>query len=558
MLASSHRVAVLTAALAAACSLTVATAGPKFRSDDPLAREPDSQDAAAVQESEIGLVYNLSYDLFVTAARPPDHVGAQNVNTIDEVPDSSWFTNRITARPLTSSEILDRATPGAPPADSKWIVIREKSSGFAPGFTARDAKGETWFVSFDPPSNPEGATAAMVIANKIFWALGYFQVETFLTTIDRQALQIDPDATVRRPSGKRTPMTQSDLDEVFERAARQPDGRYRAAAGRLLPGRVIGGFKYSGTRSDDPNDVVPHEHRRELRALRVFGAWTNLTDMKAGNTLDTVVTRDGRFVVMHYLQDVGSTFGMGANGPHDWDEGWEYLYQGDTTRKRLLSMGLWWSPWQTARYVEHPSIGRFEAESFDPLTWKPRVPTAAYIQMRDDDAFWAARRVMAFDDATIRALVATGEFSDPAVATQLTATLIARRDKIGRAYLTRINPIVGPALSVNDELSFDNAAVRAGFATTPSMYRAAWFTFDNATGATTSLGETRSAERSMSAPARLPAAPGAFVKIEIAADGAPHESWQRPVHVYFVRQQTGWKLIGFERLPDASGGGRPS
>jgi len=54
----------------------------------------------------------------------------------------------------------------------------------------------------------------------------------------------------------------------------------------------------------------------------------------------------------------------------------------------------------------------------------------------------------------------------------------------------------------------------------------------------------------MRAPARLPATPGTFVKIEIAAVGAAHESWQRPVQVYFVRQQTGWKLIGLERLPD--------
>ena len=89
---------------------------------------------------------------------------------------------------------------------------------------------------------------------------------------------------------------------------------FRAAAGRLLPGKVLGGFQYKGTRPDDPNDVVPHEHRRELRALRVFGAWTNLTDMKAGNTVDTIITEGGRGIVRHYLQDVGSTFGVGANG----------------------------------------------------------------------------------------------------------------------------------------------------------------------------------------------------------------------------------------------------
>ncbi len=62
---------------------------------------------------------------------------------------------------------------------------------------------------------------------------------------------------------------------------------------RLLAGKILGPFLYDGTRPDDPNDVVPHQHRRELRALRVFGAWTNLTDLKAGNTLDSLVSENG-------------------------------------------------------------------------------------------------------------------------------------------------------------------------------------------------------------------------------------------------------------------------
>ena len=73
---------------------------------------------------------------------------------------------------------------GAPPDPSKWVLIREKTSGAHPGFTAMDAKGETWFLEFDPPDFPEGATAAVAIATKIFWALGYNQVESFLTTFD--------------------------------------------------------------------------------------------------------------------------------------------------------------------------------------------------------------------------------------------------------------------------------------------------------------------------------------------------------------------------------------
>ena len=37
-------------------------------------------------------------DLFTSAATRRTNVKAQNINTIDEVPDSSWFTNRIYTR----------------------------------------------------------------------------------------------------------------------------------------------------------------------------------------------------------------------------------------------------------------------------------------------------------------------------------------------------------------------------------------------------------------------------------------------------------------------------
>jgi hypothetical protein len=534
---------------ALAAFVSVSAAGPKFYPDDPIAREPESQDASGAQPTEIGLMFEISYNLFVTANYKASGTRARNINTIDEVPDSSWFTNRIGARPMTSEELARGPILGRPPAPERWVLIREKSAGQNPGFTAKDADGETWFLGFDRLSNPEGPSGAVVVASKLFHALGYNQVETFLTTFDPAKAVIDASATMRRPSGARTPFTKDDLNEVLERVAKNADGSYRVAAGRLLPGKVLGGFRYEGTRPDDPNDIVPHEHRRELRALRVFGAWTNLTDLKAGNTLDTLMTENGRAIVKHVLQDVGSTFGM-ANGPHEWDIGWEHFYESDASRKRLYTFGFALSPWQTVPYVEYPSTGRFEGERFDPRTWKPQTPTTSYMELRADDAFWAARRVMAFTDDLIRAAVQTGAFSDAAAARHLADVLIERRDVIGRTYLPAINPIVNPRLEASNVLAFDNPAVSFGFAEAPSAYRAAWSRFDNATGTSQSIGETRGPTATLSAPAGLPTAPDSFIEVDIAAESAKHPTWAEPIRTFFRRTSQGWTLVGLERLPE--------
>ena len=541
---------ILVVGALATCARAVSTKGPRFYPDDPIAREPESQDAGKAQPYFIGSLYEMTTNLFVTAGYKPSDTRAQNINTTDEVPNSNWFTNRIGTTSVTVDELVRGPNSGAPPDPSHWILTREKTSGSHPGFTARDAKGATWFLEFDPPYFAEGATGAVAVATKIFWALGYNQVETFLTTFDLAHVDIDPEATIRRPSGARTRFTHDDMNAILEHVARKVDGTYRVVAGRLLPGRILGGFQYDGTRPDDPNDVVPHEHRRELRALRVFGAWTNLTDLKASNTLDTLVTANGRTVVKHYLQDVGSTFGM-CNDLHEWDLSYEHFVQGGTTRKRLFSFGIALSPWQTVDYVEYPSVGKFEGDVFDPRKWRPQTPTAAYLEMRDDDAFWAARRVAAFSDELIRAAVHTGEYTDPNAEKYLADVLIKRRDKVVRTYLTAANPIVNPRLDVSGLLTFENAALAADLASGPVTYHAAWFRFDNATGETQAISETQSATTTMDAPRGLPTAPGSFVGVDVSAAAETHPAWRRPVRAFFNRTAEGWRLVGLERNPSS-------
>ena len=524
-------------------------AEPRFYDDDPIAVEPETQNASQVNPWKIDLMYDLIRNQF---ARPGEPVGrrAQNINTIDEVPDSNWFTNRILARPISPDEAARGPATGKGPAPGTWKVTQTKKEGDAPGFTIRDGAGQTWFLQFDPKSNPEGATAAAVIANRIFWALGYFQAEYYLSELRLEQLKIDPEATFTPPSGKKRPLKLEDLQPVLNRAARKPDGSYRVFASGLLPGKILGGFRFYGTRPDDPNDVVPHEHRRELRSLQVFGAWTNLVDMKSLNTMDTLIKENGRARVRHYLLDVGSTFGMGANGPREWIESYEYLFEGDKLLKRLVSLGLYLQPWQTVPYEDNRSVGRFEGDQFDPEAWKTRVPASAVLRARDDDNFWAARRVMAFNDEMIRAVVKTGQFSDPAAEKLLADVLIKRRDRIGQFYLTCINPLVNFSLDHSGALTFENSAVKSGVAKAPAAYSASWSEFDNDTGVMRPLGETTGSAESVPAVSGLPAKPGSFVTVEVRAVDPPHPSWTKPVRTTYRRMENGWKLVGLERMEE--------
>ena len=68
---------------------------------------------------EIDLLVDLTYNLIVGRGGAGDR-RALNVNTVDEVPDSNWFTNRI-ARPgsgerLTPEAIANGPNTGAGPA----------------------------------------------------------------------------------------------------------------------------------------------------------------------------------------------------------------------------------------------------------------------------------------------------------------------------------------------------------------------------------------------------------------------------------------------------------
>ena len=84
--------------------------------------------------------------------------------------------------------------------------------------------------------------------------------------------------------------------------------------------------------------------------------------------------------------------------------------------------------------------------------------TTAYMELRNDDAFWAALKVGAFTDDMIRAIIHTGEFRDAADEKALADIMIKRRDKILKVYLPAVNPIVSPRMKTSAPIPFNLSA----------------------------------------------------------------------------------------------------
>jgi hypothetical protein len=544
----------LAVGLALAAAVGPGAAGPKFYADDPISRIVDSQDASGVQEREINLIYDTLENSVSWPGDTTPNVRAQNLSTVDEVPDSNWFTNRLGTRAMTVDDLLKGPDTGSGPAAGDWTVIAAKNDGVTPGFTVRDSAGQVWFIKFDPPGYRAMATGTEIVVTKLFWALGYFLPEVHITALRPERLAIDETARITPPSGNRRRFRQSDIRTLLRKAHREPDGSYRVIASRALEGRPVGGFRFYGTRSDDPNDVVPHEHRRELRAYGTFAAWVNHVDSKSINTLDTVIDQGGRMVVRHNLLDFGSTVGSAGVYPREAFEGWEYLVEGKKTLAGMPTFGFYVKDWRTVPLYRARSVGAFPIDNsaWDPEEWKPRYANSAFRSARLDDKFWAARRLQGFTDEMLKAVTRVGLFDDPTSEEMLAKFLIDRRNAIVRQYLPAVNPIVDVRLAAPDALTFRNAAVDAGAAPAPVEYVVQWLRFDNATGATTPIGATSAPGTSVAAPPDLPSAAGSYIRAEISAKGGA-ASWGSPAHAYFVREAAGWKLIGFERVP----GGNP-
>jgi hypothetical protein len=481
--------AALVAGLSAQTLPETTRALARFFPDDPLWRDDDMRTIPPPAEHDLSKSYEFVANTFGETAR--SFGPALNVNTLGEVPDSSWFTNRIGQSDMTVDEVLRGPNQVDGPAPGQWLVTGRPESGITPKFTIRDTRGDTYLIKLDPASNPELPSSVELISTKLFHAIGYHVPQDFIVHFSPDRLVVAPSARIRNGVGERVPIQQSDIHRWLRNMPKRADGSIRALASLWVPGKVVGQFTFNGRRSDDSNDVFPHERRRELRGLRVFAAWLNHDDARAINSIDTFVEDNGRRYIRHYLQDFGSNLGSGSTSAQQPRGGYEYLVEPGKIGKGLIGLGFYQRNWMSIEWPHDASIGNIEADVFDPATWKTEYPNPAFKQMDAADAFWAASIVSRFTDAMIRGVVEEARLTNPDAARYLADVIIKRRDKTVRWGITGTNPVDRfdiRAGGSGPELTFDNAAVRLRLVDQlTSRYVVRWAPFDNRSSTTQSM-----------------------------------------------------------------------
>jgi len=406
--------------------------------------------------------------------------------------DGAWWERRHYYNRMSAEEL--KRGPGNenfPSMDGKWTIISAKNEGVTPGFTIRDSRKRLYFIKFDPVTNPEMATSSDSIVSRIFYALGYHVPENDVVYFAPSQLAIGDDATVMDKKGLPRKMTREDVDLIFAKVPMAKDGKYRATASLGLPGKPVGPPRYYGTRTDDPNDVVPHEHRRDLRGLHVVDAWIDHDDSRAINNLDILYKDGDTQYLKHFMLDLGSTLGSGTEVANSARSG-SYFFSWKDSAKQLFTLGLVPPYWAFAKFPDLPSVGRFEWKVFDPEKWVPEYPNPAFRNRLPDDEFWAAKQVASFTDEDLKVIISTGQLSDPKASAWLLECLSKRRDKIGKAYFAKVLPLDRFQVT-GDELRWVDLAVKGNYlpAATVTMQ---WFAFDNEAEKKTPLSGQTSAK----------------------------------------------------------------
>lgn len=523
--------------------LLLACAAPaqRFYPDDPIWKEPAPTPVSKVEPQKLDNLVDFYKNTFRTKGerhRPGKIFPSAGVNTLGEVPDSAWYTNRQRAGRMSLAQLAQGPNFTGPPLPgSQWTVTAVKAEGVTPGFTIKDKAGHKYLLKFDPLSNPELATGAEAVSARFFYAFGYNVPEYYPIRFRRDQLIVGENVQFTDRSGKKRVLRSQDIDKLLKAVPVYTDGTHRASASFYLAGEDVGRFKYYARRADDPNELAPHEHLRVLRGLYVFAAWLNHTDAKSVNSLDMVVEENGRRFIKHYLVDFGASLGSDSLYAKDPRLGHLYFLDWQAGLVQLVTLGLYVPKYARVSYPAQEAVGNFDYKAFDADNWKSNYPNAAFENRLPGDEFWAAKQVMAFSDDEIRAMVHAGQYSTPEVEQVIADTLIRRRDLIGKTFFSKILPLDGFRVD-GSRLVFQDLAAR--YKIRPeSSYQITWARFDNQLNQRAPVSGSAGDQLP---PAALSSADGSYWAATIG-----DAQLKKSVTVFLRKESTGWKVAGIER-----------
>ena len=355
---------------------------------------------------------------------------ARDINSIDQVPASSWFIPRLGFETISEKEIVAGATELGPPKSPITIIkIRKKKDN--PRLFIRDVRNIYYLLKFDPFDYPCISTTTSFIVNRLFWSFGYHVPESHLFYLNKDEIQILQELNISK----------EDINKIFNKFASPVNDKYRSIAIRIIEGLPLGPAPEKGVRNDDPNDLFPHHERRVLRGLKVFCSFTNMCDISSGNIFDIYVGEENKGYIKHYLIDFDDSFGTHAARNQQLWAGFNHVFSIPQILKNFITFGLTIDEWERLKETQWKSVGTFEASAFNPVEWKETHSFAPIRYSQPSDDYWAAKILSELKEHHIKALIKAADYPEPAAADYIIQTLIERRAKIINHFYRDLSPL---------------------------------------------------------------------------------------------------------------------
>ncbi len=547
---------ILAAAAVAATTLVAGCAADqrRFAVREPMLVDPDTTPFSPRPKKYVSpeiwdIIDNTMFEPLVRTLKVEKTRRAINATALDEVADSSWFVNRVEqlAARSAAGEGMTPWTQGpcdkpTPDPRGPWKVIGGKPNGKNPGFMVEHVTGRRFLFKLDGGREGERPSTADAVGSRLYHVAGYFAPCNRVAFIHPSTIVLPPDATAEDFVGDKVPFTRLMLDGALGRGLKQADGSIRGGLSELVDGKPIGPWRDKGTRPDDPNDVVPHEHRRELRGSYILAALLSHYDAREQNSLDVWIptSEDGDTgYVRHYMLDFGDCFGsLSASERVSRRRGHAYEVEWPVAFVELITLGLLPRPWRDPQYgPAGATLGYYAAEPFDPERFRTAYPYGPLARLTEADAAWGARVLARIPVAALRAILGEAKLSSPIVAETLTLAVLGRREQLLRRFLGVLSPLGSVRIergADGDGLCVSDAWVQAGLGL--AAQRPLRAKLDGQTLPTKVLREADSC-------AALPPAGAAVAYSILTLSSGP----ERPLRVHLAVVGGAYQLVGVVR-----------